>query len=190
MLNLCDMLKAYIQFSSVQSLSHVQLFEAPWIAVCQASLSITNSWSSLGLKSIESMMPSSHLILCRPVDVDNLISGSSAYSKSSLYIWKFSIHVVLKPSLKDFQHYLASMWNESNCVVVWAFFGTGMKMDLFQFCGHCWVFQMCWHIECSTLKASSFRIWNNSAGIPSPPLALFVVMLPKPNDFMFQDVWL
>ena len=41
-------------------------------------------------------------------------------------------------------------------------FGIGMKMDLFQSCGHCWVFQICWHIECSTFTASSFRIWNNS----------------------------
>ena len=44
-----------------------------------------------------------------------------------------------------------------------------MKTDLFQSCGHCWVFQMCWHIECSTFTASSFRIWNSSTGIPSPP---------------------
>ena len=51
-------------FSSVQSLSHVQLFATPWIAVCQASLSITNSWSLLKLMSIKSVMPSSHLILC------------------------------------------------------------------------------------------------------------------------------
>ena len=61
------------------------------------------------------------------------------------------------------------------------FFGIGMKTDLFQFCGHCWVFQICWHIECSTLTASSLGIWNSSAGIPLPPLALFVVMLPKAN---------
>ena len=54
-----------------------------------------------------------------------------------------------------------------------------MKTDLFQSCGHCWVFQICWHIECSTFIASSFRIWNSSTGIPSPPLASFVVMLPK-----------
>ena len=54
-----------------------------------------------------------------------------------------------------------------------------MKTDLFQSCGHCWVFQICWHIECGTFTASSFRIWNSSAGIPSLPLALFVVMLPK-----------
>ena len=54
-----------------------------------------------------------------------------------------------------------------------------MKTDLCQSCGHCWVFQICWHIECSTFIASSFRIWNSSTGIPSPPLALFIVMLSK-----------
>jgi len=54
-----------------------------------------------------------------------------------------------------------------------------MKSDLFQSCGHCWVFQICWHIECSAFTASSFRIWNSSTGIPSLPPALFVVMLPK-----------
>ena len=55
------------QFSSVQSLSHVQLFVTPWITARQATLSITNSQSSLKLMSIESVMPSSHLILCRPL---------------------------------------------------------------------------------------------------------------------------
>ena len=54
-----------------------------------------------------------------------------------------------------------------------------MKTDLFQSCGHCWVFQICWQIECSTFTASSFRIWNSSTGILSPPLTLFIVMLPK-----------
>ena len=54
-----------------------------------------------------------------------------------------------------------------------------MKTDLFQSHGHCWVFQTCWHIECSTFRALSFRIWNSSTEIPSPPLALLVVMLPK-----------
>ena len=54
-----------------------------------------------------------------------------------------------------------------------------MKTDLFQSCAHCWVFPIFWHIECSTFIASSFRIWNSSTGIPSPPLALFVVMLPE-----------
>ena len=68
-----------------------------------------------------------------------------------------------------------------------------MKTNLFQSCGHCWVFQICWHIECSTLTASSFRIWNSSAGIPSLPLALFVVMLPKahltPHSRMSGSRW-
>ena len=59
------------------------------------------------------------------------------------------------------------------------FFGIGMKIDLLQSCGHCWVFQICWHIKCSTFTASSFRIWNSSTGIPSHPLALFIVMLSK-----------
>ena len=54
-----------------------------------------------------------------------------------------------------------------------------MKTGLFQSCGLCWVFQICWHIECSTFTVSASRIWNISAGIPSPPLALFVVMPPK-----------
>ena len=54
-----------------------------------------------------------------------------------------------------------------------------MKTDLFQSCGHCWVFQICWYIECSIFTASSFRIWNSLPGILSPPLPLFIVMLPK-----------
>ena len=54
-----------------------------------------------------------------------------------------------------------------------------MKTDLFQSCVHCCVFQICWPIECSTFTASNFRIWNSSTGIPSPPLALLAVMLPK-----------
>ena len=54
-----------------------------------------------------------------------------------------------------------------------------MKTHLFQYYSHCWVFQICWHIECSTFTESSFRIWNSSTGIPSPPLPLFMVMLPK-----------
>ena len=50
-----------------------------------------------------------------PIDVSNLISGSSAFSKPSLYIWKFSVHIVMKPSLEDFEHDIARMWNECNC---------------------------------------------------------------------------
>ena len=54
-----------------------------------------------------------------------------------------------------------------------------MKTDFFQSYGHCWVFQIGWCIECSTFTASSFRIRNSSTGITSPPVALFIVMLPK-----------
>ena len=68
-----------------------------------------------------------------------------------------------------------------------------MKKDLFQSCGHCWVFQICWHIECSTFTGSSFRIWNSSPGIPLPPLALFIVMLSKAHltlhSKMFGSRW-
>ena len=79
---------------------------------------------------------------------------------------EFSVHILVKSSLKDFEHNLASMWNEFSCEVVWTslvllFFGIGMKTDLFQSCGHCWVFQICWHIECSTLTASLCRIFNS-----------------------------
>ena len=76
------------------------------------------------------------------------------------------------------------MWDECNCAVDWAFFGTDFLWDWnenwpFPVLGHCWVFQNCWHVECSTFIASSFRIWNSSTGIQSPPLALFIVMLSK-----------
>ena len=64
-----------------------------------------------------------------PMDVGILISGSCAFPQSSLYIWKFSVNVLLKPSLEDFGHYLASMWNECNCVVVWIFFSIALLLD-------------------------------------------------------------
>ena len=58
-----------------------------------------------------------------PEDVGNLISGSSSFSKSSLNIWKFMVHILLKPDLENFEHYFTSVWDECNCAVVWAFFG-------------------------------------------------------------------
>ena len=99
-------------------------------------------------------------------------SGSSGF----MYCWSLA--------LENFEYHIASMWDECTCVVVWtflgiAFCGTGMKTDLFQSCGHCWVFQICWNVEWSTVSASHFRIWIISAGIASLPLALFVVVLPK-----------
>ena len=65
-----------------------------------------------------------------PSDVGNLISGSSAFSKSSLNIWKFTVHVLLKPGLENFEHYFTSMWDECSCVVVWAFFGIAFLLSI------------------------------------------------------------
>ena len=75
-----------------------------------------------------------------PSDVGILISGSSAFSKSNLYIWKFLVHILLKPSLKDFEHYLACMWNECSCAVVWTFFGIILLWDW----NENWLFPVLW----------------------------------------------
>ena len=64
-----------------------------------------------------------------PTDVDNLISGSSAFSKTSLNIWKFTVHILLKPGLENFEHYFTSLWDECNCAVVWALFGIAFLLD-------------------------------------------------------------
>ena len=64
-----------------------------------------------------------------PADIGNLISGSSAFSKTSLNIWKFTVHVLLNPGLENFERYFASVWDECNCVVVWAFFGIAFLRD-------------------------------------------------------------
>ena len=64
-----------------------------------------------------------------PTDVGNLISGSSAFSKPSLNIWKFTVHVLLKPGLENFEHYFASVWDAANYAVVWAFFGIAFLWD-------------------------------------------------------------
>ena len=90
-----------VQFSSVQSLSRVRLFAIPWIAARQASLSIANSWSSLKLTSIESMMPSSHLILCRPLLLlpqvppsIRLFSNESTLHMRWPKYWSFSFSII------------------------------------------------------------------------------------------------
>ena len=119
-----------------------------------------------------------------PVDVGNLISGSSAFSKFSLNIWKLIFHTLLKPGLENFEHYFSSVWDECSCVVVWTFFDIAFIWDWnenwpFSVFGHFWVFQICWHIEFSTFTAWSYRIWNSSTWIPSPSLSLFLVVFPR-----------
>ena len=77
-----------IQFSSVESLSHVRLFATPWIAACQASLSITNSQNSLRLMPIKLVMPSSHLILCHPILLlPQSLPASESFPMSQLFAW-------------------------------------------------------------------------------------------------------
>ena len=90
-----------VQFSSVQSLSHVRLFATPWIAARQASPSITNSRSSLRLTSIESVMPSNHLILCHPLLLLPPIPPSIRVfsNESTLHMrwpqyWSFSFSII------------------------------------------------------------------------------------------------
>ena len=104
-----------------------------------------------------------------------------AFSKTSLNIWKFTVHVLLKPGLKNFEHYFTSMWDECNCAVVWAFFGIAFLWDW----NENWPFPVLWpllsfaNLLAYWVQHSSFRIWHSSTGIPSPPLALFIVMLSK-----------
>ena len=64
-----------------------------------------------------------------PADVGNLISGSSAVSKSCLNIWKFLVHILLKPGLENFEHYFTSVWDECKCALVWALFGIAFLWD-------------------------------------------------------------
>ena len=73
-------------------------------------------WNSLAFSMIQRMLAI-------------LISGSSAFSKTSLNIWKFSVHVLLKPGLENFERYFTSVWDECNCAVVWAFFGIAFLWD-------------------------------------------------------------
>ena len=81
-----------------------------------------------------------------PTDVGNLISGSLVFSKSSMNIWKFTVHLLLKPGLENFEHYFSSVWDECNCAVVWAFFGIAFLWDWnedwpFLVLWYCWVSQ-------------------------------------------------
>ena len=75
-----------------------------------------------------------------PTDFGNLIFGSSAFSKSSLNVWKFSVHILLKPSLENVDHYYASMWDECNYVVVWTFSGIAFLWDWYEN----WPFRVLW----------------------------------------------
>ena len=98
-----------------------------------------------------------------PEDVGNLISGSSAFSKSSLTISKFMVHILLKSGLENFEHYFASMWDECNYEVVWTFFGIAFLWD--------WnenFFQFDWMTFSSSVPTAEF---SKFAGILSAALS-------------------
>ena len=100
------------------------------------------------------------------VEAGNLISGSSAFSKSSLSIWKFLVHVLLKPGLRDLEHYLASVWKEHSCVVVWTFFGIAFLWDWNKY----WPFPVLWPLLSSVQLLSFVRLCDpmnrSTPGLP------------------------
>ena len=107
-----------------------------------------------------------------PADVGSLISGSSAFSKTSLNIWKFTVHVLLKPGLENFEHYFTSMWDECSYVVVWAFFGIDFLWDW----NENWRFPVLWPLLSfpnllaywvQHFHSIVFSTWNSPAVIPS-----------------------
>ena len=103
-----------VQFSSVQSLSRVRLFVTLWIAARQASLSITNSWSSPRLTSIESVMPSSYLILCRPLLLlPQSLPASESFPMSQLFSWGGQSTGV--SALASFLPKKSQGWSPSEC---------------------------------------------------------------------------
>ena len=130
-------------------------------------------WNSVAFLIIQRMLAIRSLIPL-PFLKPAWTSGSSRFT----YCWSLAWRILSITLLTLY------MWDECSCAVVWALFGIVFLWDWnencpFQSCGHCWVFQICWHIECSTFTASSFRIWNSFTGMPSAPLDLFVVMLSK-----------
>ena len=131
-----------------------------------------------------------------PADIGNLISGSSAFSKSSLHIWKFTHHVLLKPGLENFEHYFTSVWNECNHVVIWTFFGIAFLWDwdenwpfpvlwpplslpnlltYWMQCFHSIIFQDLKQLNWNSITSTSFFGSDAFQG---------------PLDFTIQDAWL
>ena len=118
-----------------------------------------------------------------PVNVGNLISGSSAFSKRRWDIWKFLVHIRLKPSMQDFEQNLTRMGDEYNCPAVSTFFTTALLGNWDEY----WFFLVLWpplgfpnlltSLSAALLTASSLRILNSFTGITSPPVALLEVVL-------------
>ena len=165
------------QFSSVQSLSHVRLFVTLWTAACQASLSITNSWSSPKLMSIESVMPSNHLILCCPLFLlPSIFPSIRVFSNESAFrirwpkYWRFSFNISLSnehPGLISFRmdsvsvNFICYLSNLEFCLYI----ANHITKDPFE-CGYSvglitmWVW---WTVTNSVLCTHAHFSWFNSA---------------------------
>jgi len=127
-----------------------------------------------------------------------LISGSSAFSKPSLDVWEFLVHVMLKPGMQDFKHDLTSMGDEYNCPMVRTFFGTTLLGNW----DEDWPFSVLWPplglpdlltywVQHFSKAISSFRVLNSSIGITLHPLGLLTAEFPKARlTSCFQNVWL
>ena len=142
-------------------------------------------WNSLAFSMIQRMLKMRSLI---PLPFLNpaWTSGSSWFTYCWSLAWRILSITLLVCEMS------AIVWVFEHSLAL-SLFGIGKKTVLFQSCGYCWVFQICWHIECGTFTASISRIWNSSTGMPSSLLGLFVVMLPKAHltshSRMFDSRW-
>ena len=163
------LLKKFPQFVVIHSVKSFGI-------VNKAEVSVF-SWNSFAFFMIQWLLAIWSLVLL-PFPNTAWTYGSSQF----IYCWSLTWRT---------KHYFVNMWDECNSVVDGTLFGIAFLWEwnenwTFQTCSHCWVLQICWHIDCTTLTVSSFRIWNSSTGIPSPPLALFVVMLPKAHLTLYS----
>ena len=129
-------------------------------------------WNFFALSIIQQMFAIWFLILL-PFLNPACTCGSSWFS----YCWSLSWRILGITLLTCEMSAIVQLFKHCSALPC---FGIGMKFNSSP-TGHCWIFQICWHIECSILTASSFRIWNSSVGIPSPylPSSFVIVMLPK-----------
>ena len=172
----------------VKSISPVRLFATPWTAAYQALSSVGFSrqeyWSGVPSSSLHKDLVVFNkaevdfflelsCFFYDPTDIGNLISGSSAFSKFSLNIWKFMVHILLKPGLENFEHYFVSVWDVCNCAVVWELFDIAFLSDR----NENWPFPVLWPLLnfpdllahwVQHFHSIIFRIWSSSTGIPSP----------------------
>ena len=131
-----------------------------------------------------------------PADVGSLISDSSAFSQTSLNIWRFMVHILLKPGLEKFEHYFTRVWNECNCAVIWAFFGIAFLWNW----NENWPFPVLWpllsvsnllaywvqHFHSIIFQDLKQLNWNSITSTSFVRSDAF----QGPLDFTFQDIWL